>query len=320
MHWMVKWAGAFPLFVHEAHGARFTDVDGHEYVDLCLGDTGSMTGHGPPAAVAAIAEQAAKGITLMLPTEDGDRGSGEELDARFGLPFWQFALTATDANRFVDPDRAPRHRPAEDPGLQLLLPRLGRRDVRDPRRRRRRRPAARQRRPAGRPGRDHRGRRVQRRRRARARARPRGRRLRAAPNPRSRTSASSCPSPATTTRCARLTRRHGTLLIIDETHTICAGPGGYTRAHGLDPDILTIGKPIASGVPAAAYGMSAEVAGAPSAGSASRTRRRGHRRDARRQRALAGRDARHARVRAHDAGVRADDPARRALDRRRLRR
>ena len=56
------------------------------------------------------------------------------------------------------------------------------------------------------------------------------------------------------------TRRTGTLLIIDETHTICAGPGGYTAAHGLEPDILTIGKPLAAGVPAAAYGFSEAVA------------------------------------------------------------
>ena len=52
MNWMVKWAGAFPPFVREAHGAEFFDVDGHRYVDFCLGDTGAMTGHSPPATVA----------------------------------------------------------------------------------------------------------------------------------------------------------------------------------------------------------------------------------------------------------------------------
>ena len=57
-----------------------------------------------------------------------------------------------------------------------------------------------------------------------------------------------------------LTREAGTLLAIDETHTICCGPGGYTAVHGLEPDILTIGKPIAGGVPAAAYGFSADLA------------------------------------------------------------
>src|SRR5216684_5113390 len=99
MNWMQKWAGAFPVFVAEAHGAHFTDVDGHEYVDLCLGDTGAMTGHSPAAAAEAIARQSEKGITLMLPTEDA-LWVGEELARRFGLPYWQFTLTATDANRF----------------------------------------------------------------------------------------------------------------------------------------------------------------------------------------------------------------------------
>src|SRR5579864_1601209 len=99
MNWMVKWAGAFPPFVREAQGAHFYDVDGHRYVDLCLGDTGAMTGHSPSATVRAIEEQARRGITLMLPGEDAIF-VGEELQARFGLPFWQFALTATDANRF----------------------------------------------------------------------------------------------------------------------------------------------------------------------------------------------------------------------------
>jgi glutamate-1-semialdehyde 2,1-aminomutase len=100
MHWMVRWAGGIPVFAREAHGARFVDVDGQEYVDFCLGDTGAMTGHSPKPAVRAVADQAARGITLMLPSEDA-LWVGEELARRFGLPFWQFALTATDANRFA---------------------------------------------------------------------------------------------------------------------------------------------------------------------------------------------------------------------------
>src|SRR5256886_14405555 len=99
MNWMAKWAGAFPPFVREAHGAEFFDVDGHRYVDLCLGDTGAMTGHSPPATVAAVQQQVASGITLMLPTEDAV-WVGEELQKRFRLPYWQFSLSATDANRF----------------------------------------------------------------------------------------------------------------------------------------------------------------------------------------------------------------------------
>src|SRR3954463_11829010 len=99
MNWMVKWAGAFPPVVREAQGAHFYDVDGHRYVDFCLGDTGAMTGHSPSPVVKAIEEQAKRGITLMLPSEDA-AFVAEELQKRFGLAYWQFALTATDANRF----------------------------------------------------------------------------------------------------------------------------------------------------------------------------------------------------------------------------
>src|SRR5437868_7363293 len=100
MHWMVRWAGGFPVFAADAEGARLRDVDGHEYVDFCLGDTGAMTGHSPEGTVRAVAEQARRGITLMLPSEDS-LWVGSELARRFGLPRWQFALTATDANRFA---------------------------------------------------------------------------------------------------------------------------------------------------------------------------------------------------------------------------
>ena len=100
MNWMACWPGRFPVFAAEASGARVVDVDGHEYVDFCLGDTGAMTGHSPAATVAVIAEQAGRGISLMLPTEDSPI-VGEELARRFGLPLWQIASSATDANRFA---------------------------------------------------------------------------------------------------------------------------------------------------------------------------------------------------------------------------
>ena len=100
MNWMIKWAGAFPPFVREAQGAQFYDVDGLRYIDFCLGDTGAMTGHSPFATVKAVEEQMKRGITPMLPSEDAIFVA-EELQQRFGLPFWQFALTATDANRFA---------------------------------------------------------------------------------------------------------------------------------------------------------------------------------------------------------------------------
>ena len=100
MSWMAKSPGAHPLFVKEAKGARFTDLDGHTYVDFCLGDTGSMTGHSPDATVAAIREQVGRGITAMLPTQDAALVS-QLLKDRFGLPLWQFTVSATDANRHV---------------------------------------------------------------------------------------------------------------------------------------------------------------------------------------------------------------------------
>ena len=100
MNWMVRFPGGFPLFVDRASGSRFTDADGLEFLDLCLGDTGAMTGHATPAVAEAIAERARRGLTFMLPTEDAP-WVGEELARRFGLPYWQLALTATDANRFA---------------------------------------------------------------------------------------------------------------------------------------------------------------------------------------------------------------------------
>ena len=98
MSWMAKWPGKYPIFVESAQGAHFTDIDGNEYIDLCLGDTGSMTGHSPAATVKAIESQMRRGITAMLPTDDALVVS-RELASRFGLPLWQFTVSATDANR-----------------------------------------------------------------------------------------------------------------------------------------------------------------------------------------------------------------------------
>ena len=100
MPWMTRWAGRFPLFVDDARGARFTDADGHEYVDLCLGDTGAMTGHALPAVAEALRERSEHGFTTMMPSTDA-AWVGQELTRRFGLDRWQFAMTATDANRFA---------------------------------------------------------------------------------------------------------------------------------------------------------------------------------------------------------------------------
>ena len=100
MNWMTRWVGDCPVVVNDANGAVLGDIDGHEYVDFCLGDTGAMTGHSPDASVAAITRQAAHGITAMLPSEDAP-WVGEELQRRFRLPYWQLTLSATDSNRFV---------------------------------------------------------------------------------------------------------------------------------------------------------------------------------------------------------------------------
>src|SRR3954465_6663844 len=100
MPWMTRWPGRFPLFFESASGARLTDVDGVEYVDLCLGDTGAMTGHALPQITQALTDRAARGITTMLPSADAI-WVGEELARRFGLPVWQLAMSATHANRFV---------------------------------------------------------------------------------------------------------------------------------------------------------------------------------------------------------------------------
>lgn len=258
MHWMVRSAGRFPLFVEHAKGAHFSDVDGLDYLDLCLGDTGAMTGHAPEPCVKAITEQSSKGITFMLPTEDVI-WVGEELQRRFGLKYWQFALTATDANRFsirlarhitgrskilvfnwcyhgtVDetfitlrPDGSASSRPGAigppvDPNTTTKVIEFN--DV----------PALQAALAAG------------------------------------DVACVLCepvmtnigivhPAPGYHAALREATRRTGTLLIIDETHTISAGPGGYTRAYGLQPDILVMGKPIAGGVPAAVYGLSEDVA------------------------------------------------------------
>ena len=102
MTWMTKWSGGFPLYLDGAQGNRITDIDGHTYVDFALGDTGAMAGHSPEPTVRAVNERIAQrgGFTTMLPSEDA-AWVGAELQRRFGLPLWSFALTATDANRWA---------------------------------------------------------------------------------------------------------------------------------------------------------------------------------------------------------------------------
>ena len=257
MAWMTRWPGSFPLFVAEAAGARFVDVDGIEYVDLCLGDTGAMTGHAVPAVAEALYAQARRGITTMLPSTDA-AWVGEELTRRFGLPTWQMAMTATDANRFVlrfaraltgrtkvlvfdwcyhgsvdealvtrGPNgetlsRASSVGPAVDPALTTVVVPFN--DI----------PAL-------------------------EAALATGEIACVLAEPALTNIGIVLPDPGFHDALRSLTRAHGTLLAIDETHTICVGPGGATAAWGLDPDFFVIGKTIGGGMPAAAYGMSAAV-------------------------------------------------------------
>jgi len=257
MSWMAKWAGPYPVFVEEATGAHFRCVDGHDYLDFCLGDTGAMTGHSPEEAVAGIAAQLVRGITTMLPGEVAVE-VGEELQRRFGLAFWQFTLSATDANRFalrlcrqitgrpyvlvfdhcyhgsVDETFATLRDgvvgpsdgnigPAVDPRLTTKVVQWN--DVA-----------------------------------ALEAALAPGDVAAVLAEPVMTNVGIVHPEPGYHDALRRLTRETGTLLVIDETHTICAGPGGYTRAEGLNPDLLTIGKAIGSGIPAGTYGLSQAVA------------------------------------------------------------
>jgi glutamate-1-semialdehyde aminotransferase len=255
MPWMMLWAGGYPVAVAEASGSRIVDVDGHEYVDLCLGDTGAMAGHAPPPVLEAM--RAMAGITTMLPTEDA-AWVGEELTRRFGLARWLFTLTATDANRTalriarlltgrpkvlvysycyhgsVDEafavneggetvSRAGNVGPPVDVAQTTRAIEFNDLDA-----------------------------------------------LEAAlahedvacvlAEPAMTNMGIVLPEAPYHEALRALTRAHRTLLIIDETHTFSAGPGGCTQAWGLEPDILTIGKAIGGGVPTGALGLSDQVA------------------------------------------------------------
>jgi glutamate-1-semialdehyde 2,1-aminomutase len=258
MPWMTRLPGGFPLFFEQAAGARITDVDGIEYVDFCLGDTGAMAGHALPEVADAIAAQARRGITTMMPNEDAI-WVGAELASRFGLPVWQLAMTATDANRFVL--RFARaltgrakvvvmdwcYHGTVDETLAVLSP-----DGR----------------PASRTGAIGAPVPVEQTTRvvpfndvpALAAALAHGDVAAVLMEPALTNIGIVLPEPGYLDEVRRLTREAGVLLVIDETHTLCAGPGGCTRAWGLDPDLFVIGKAIGGGMPVAAYGMTDAVA------------------------------------------------------------
>jgi glutamate-1-semialdehyde 2,1-aminomutase len=255
MPWMTRWPGAFPIHVAEASGAQFIDVDGIEYVDFCLGDTGAMTGHGGGGLGAAVERS-----TTMLPSEDA-AWVADELHRRFGMDKWQLTTSATDANRFVL--RFARHLtgrskvavmdwcyhgtvdetlaiigpqgevisrpgaigPQVDPAVTTRVVPFNDLEALDA-------------------------------------ALAHGDVAALLMEPALTNIGIVLPQPGYHDAVREITRRHDVLLIIDETHTISAGPGGCTKAWGLDPDILVIGKPIGGGFPVATYGMTASLAAA----------------------------------------------------------
>ncbi|MBO3752625.1 aminotransferase class III-fold pyridoxal phosphate-dependent enzyme [Streptosporangiaceae bacterium NEAU-GS5] len=254
MTWMAKAAGRFPAYLAEARGARVRDIDGNEYVDFCLGDTGAMAGHSPEPVVRVMREL--HGYTAMLPTEDA-QWVGAELTRRFRVGLWSFSLTATDANRWairlarqitgrpkilvfnycyhgsVDEtvitldDGTPRARagnvgPPVDPATTTRVVEFNDLDAVD-------------------------------------RELSQGDVACVLMEPALTNIGIVLPDPGFLDGVRKVTREHGVLLINDETHTFSAGPGGCTRAWDLDPDIVTIGKSIAGGVPIGAYGVTAEV-------------------------------------------------------------
>ena len=257
LHWMRDWGTPFALHVAQASGAQVTDVDGHTRVDFCLGDTGAMFGHSPEPVARALARQATRGFTTMLASEDA-AVVGEQLAQRFGLPLWQFAMSATDANRYIVRwIRAATgrrkilvfngcyHGTIEDVFVDLV---------------------------DGQP--------VQRNSllgqvhdltqhtvvvefndlAALDAALAAGDVACVLAEPVMTNIGMVLPAPGFWEQAQAIIRRRGSLLVLDETHTISTGPGGYTRAHGLQPDALVLGKPVGGGVPCAVYGMSADLA------------------------------------------------------------
>jgi glutamate-1-semialdehyde 2,1-aminomutase len=258
MSWMSKWPGAYPVFVEEAKGASFVDVDGNTYIDFCLGDTGSMTGHSPDATVSAIREQVGRGLSAMLPTKDAAVVS-TELAKRFGVALWQFTVSATDANRhviryarlitkkskiividrcyhgsvdetFATLDTAGKTVSREgNIGAPIDLDKTTRvvpfNDLD-----------------------------------AMKKALQKNDVAAILMEPAMTNVGIVLPLDGYLKAVEKLAKEFGAKLIIDETHTISVGPGGMTAQLGLQPDFLTIGKAIGGGFPTGAFGMSAEIA------------------------------------------------------------
>ena len=258
MPWMKRWAGPFPVVADRAEGGSIFDIDGNKYVDFCLGDTGSMTGHANAPISQTISLQAQRGFTTMLPSSDIS-WVANHLSERFGMSKWQFCLSATDANRFslriaralsgkpkivvndwcyhgtvdetlviLDEEGTTVSRPGAigpqvDPGTTTLAVPFNDLDAME-------------------------------------RALVTGEVACVLMEPALTNIGIVLPQPGYLEGVRRLTKQYGVILILDETHTICAGPQGASRLWGIDADMLVIGKTIGGGIPVAAYGMSSEVA------------------------------------------------------------
>jgi glutamate-1-semialdehyde 2,1-aminomutase len=256
-HWMRRWTGGFPIYVEEASGAHIRDVDGLEYIDFCLGDTGAMCGHAPEAVTQAALHQFRRGATMMLPTE-GSLWVGAELSRRFGPKYWTLTTSATDANRGAI--RISRmitgrtkvlvfsgcyHGSVDEAHVEIRDGRIGMRNMVHPN-------AV----DYGAVTRIVEFNDVE----ALEAALSHGDVACVLTEP-LMTNFGMIPVDAGFHHALRdITRRTGTVLIIDETHTISSGPGGYTRLHGLEPDIFVTGKAIAGGIPAGVFGLSREIA------------------------------------------------------------
>ena len=262
MTWMNKWSGGYPLYLAGAHGNRITDVDGNEYVDFALGDTGAMAGHSPKPTVAAVEKRIGQegGITTMMPTGDAEWVAAE-LTRRFGMPLWSFSLTATDANRWAlriarmvtgrskvmafsycyhgsvdetfvitgaDGGAAPRGGNVGPAVPSDQTTRVA--EVNDL--------------ASAAAGLAH------------------GDDAVLIMEPALTNIGIVLPEPGFLDGVRDLCDQYGTLLLIDETHTISAGPGGCTAAWGLRPDIFVIGKSIGGGIPTGAYGITQALADA----------------------------------------------------------
>ena len=258
MSWMKKWPGPYPVYVASAKGAHFTDVDGNDYVDFCLGDTGSMVGHSPDASVAAIKKQLDKGITFMLPTDDA-AVAAQTLADRFGLEKWQFTLTATDANRHII--RYARHVTGRKKIVIHDYCYHGTVDETFA-------------------NLDEQGNTISRANNigapvdlsettwvvpfndlaAAEKAFASGEIAAALIEPAMTNIGIVLPEPGYLEGLRELATKYDVILIHDETHTISEGVGGITRRRNLRPDAVILGKTIGAGIPAGAFGMSTALA------------------------------------------------------------